>query len=273
MEKGNNKDPLFLQCVPRSDEELFSKGFCTDPLAEKHSKQSCSVIQKYEGRALLLTSAACCMNCRFCFRRHTVHQQLDLSFSSELHWLQENTTISEVILSGGDPLCLPTKSISSLLQRLEAIDHIHRVRIHTRFPIGIPERLDQELLNCFSTFTKQLIFVVHINHPRELDTDVIQALRSVLKLGIPVLTQTVLLKDINDDTATLQLLFEKIGNSGFIPYYLHQLDRVQGAHHFEVALEKGKRLVKELHKILPGYLLPRYAMEIPKEAGKRIIPF
>lgn len=268
IEKSNAQDPLFLQCVPRRDEERSCEGFCTDPLDEQQAQKSCAILQKYAGRALLLAGPSCCMHCRFCFRRHKIYPIVDTSFSQELSWIRANKSISEIILSGGDPLCLPTNTLASLLQQLDLIHHIRRIRFHTRVPIGIPERIDEDLLTCLKGVSKQVLFVVHINHPKELDADVIRALSAVLKMGIPILTQTVLLKGVNDDLSTLEQLFQDLGSNGFIPYYLHQLDRVQGAHHFEVPIEKGRKLMDQLHSLLPGYLVPRYVAEIAGRTGK-----
>ncbi len=267
MEKANPNDPLFLQWAPRREEEEVRDGFVTDPLEECQAHQSATILQKYAGRALLLVGPSCCVHCRFCFRRHTPCQENLFDVS----WLRANSSIGEVILSGGDPLSLPTKTISSLLAQLEQIPHIQRIRFHTRFPVGIPERVDEPLLACLQACKKQIIFVVHINHPRELDTDVTQALSAIHRLGIPILTQTVLLKGVNDEVEPLRALFQQLGSCGFIPYYLHQLDRVQGAHHFEVPIERGKMLMDRLHAVLPGYLLPRYVQELPGEPGKTSI--
>jgi KamA family protein len=176
-----------------------------------------------------------------------------------------------VILSGGDPLSLSNEFLKELLNAIGKIPHIERIRFHTRFPIGIPERIDEEFLNLIGSLNQQVWFVVHINHARELDEDILARLKQLQKLGCSVLSQSVLLQNVNDTVESLKELFETLVNQGIFPYYLHQLDRVQGAAHFEVSEEKGKWLIEELTKQLPGYAIPKYVREIEGEPSKTLL--
>ncbi len=271
--KGTLDDPLLRQFVPTQSETTPTKGFIADPVGDAPSRRSPKLLHKYNRRALLVCTSACVMNCRFCFRQNFDYADGDKSFREELAILAADPSIKEVILSGGDPLSLSDAVLGELLGKLTEISHIKRIRFHTRFPIGIPERIDDSFINLLAQQKKQIWFVVHSNHPLELDADVLAALKRVQKLGIPVLAQTVLLKGVNDDTNTLQLLSETLVNAGVIPYYLHQLDRVAGAAHFEVHPNEGLRLVEEIAKYLPGYAVPKYVEEIPGKPYKtRVLP-
>jgi len=270
MEKGSITDPLFRQVVPFKEEINTEKRFTDDPLEEERFHLSPCLLQKYSGRALLLTTGACCMNCRFCFRRHFPYSLVPPS-NKEYDYLSKNEQIEEVILSGGDPLALPIHKLKELFFQLENIPHIQRIRIHTRFPIGIPERIDEELLTLFAQCKKQIVIAIHINHKNELDEDIVAALKKLLELHIPILSQTALLRGVNDSTPVLKELMQALANNGIIPYYLHQLDRVQGASHFEVPLSKGQEIIKELQRSLSGYMVPKYVQEIPGRESKELI--
>jgi EF-P beta-lysylation protein EpmB len=211
---------------------------------------------------LLVTTSACAMHCRYCFRQHFDYETHKKLFEDELNIIRNDTTVNEIILSGGDPLSLDDRILKNLLEGLASIPHVKKVRFHTRFPIGIPERIDQSFLDLLQSIPLQFWFVIHTNHPNELDSDVLNALKSIQKLGIPILNQFVLLRGINDDVDVLAELCSQLADHGIMGYYMHQLDRVEGASHFEVPVEKGKELVKELAKRLPGYAVPRYVQEI-----------
>jgi EF-P beta-lysylation protein EpmB len=271
IEKGNINDPLFRQFVPFKAEEQCAEGFQEDPLDESAARCSEKMLHKYRGRALVVTTQSCGMHCRFCFRRHYAYSQGNSDFHEEITWLQRHEEIDEVILSGGDPLALPTHTLGTFLSALNAISHIKRLRIHTRFPIGIPERIDHNLLQCLQKSAQQLFVVLHVNHPRELDDDVQQSFSHLLRLGIPLLSQTVLLRGVNDSVDVLKSLMTALGNSGVIPYYLHQLDRVNGAAHFEVPAQKGLQLIESLRSILSGYLVPKFVQEVAGEPCKKAV--
>ena len=263
MGKNNINDPLFKQFVPIIDELLKSKGEKSDPLLENSFRVEQKLLQKYQGRALILGSSSCAMHCRFCFRQNFDYAREKKGFETELNKIKSDPTLSEIVLSGGDPLSLSDRSLEELLQNLDQIPHLKRIRFHTRFPIGIPERLDDKLLKILEGLSKQVYFIIHINHPNEWDNDLAKALKNVQKLGIPILSHTVLLKGINDSTTILQQLFETLVNHGIIPYYLNQLDQVNGTSHFEVSQEKGLELIKELKGKISGYAVPRYVQERP----------
>lgn len=272
MAKNALDDPLFLQFVPlKAEEKAGGAGFCADPVQDESFRKGKRLLQKYEGRALLLTTAACAMHCRFCFRSHFDYQENTNFFEQELEALEKDTTLSEVILSGGDPLSLSNTQLERLFKRFDLIPHLKRIRFHSRFPIGIPERIDAEFLSILSASSKQLVFVLHCNHARELDEEILAALKSIQKLGIPVLNQAVLLKGINDNPETLKALMQSLADHGILPYYLHQLDKVEGAGHFEVEEERGHGLMKALSSSLSGYAVPKYVREIPGKSEKTLL--
>lgn len=271
MTKGDLNDPLFLQFVPLKQEEEKSKLFVLDPTGDQGAKKCQRILHKYHARALLLSTSACAMNCRYCFRRHFDYALDKEPILKSINYIKENTDLREIILSGGDPLSLSDKNLKELFALLNSIDHLDIIRIHSRFLTGIPERLTPELLQILSASKKTVIFVQHINHKKELDQQVLEALKKIQVLGIPVLTQTVLLKGVNDCVATLEALFWDLIKWGIIPYYLHQLDRVEGAIHFEVPTSKGVKIIEELKGRLPGYAIPKYVHEVPLRKSKTII--
>ena len=208
------------------------------------------------------------MHCRYCFRQHYDYETQDKLFTEELQQIAQEPSLTEILLSGGDPLSLSNAQLGHLLGKLQEIPHLKRIRFHTRFPIGIPERIDAEFLELLASCSKQVIFVIHCNHPNEFDNEILESLKKVGKLGIPLLSQTVLLKGVNDTLSVLETLFMLLVDHGILPYYLHQLDRVQGATHFEVAEEKGKQLMEQLGDLLPGYAMPKYVREVPGQPKK-----
>jgi EF-P beta-lysylation protein EpmB len=268
IQKKSLNDPLLRQFLPMIEELKKVPGFVKDPVSDLTFKKEKKLLQKYQGRSLLVTTKACAMNCRFCFRQNFDYEKEDKSFKKELAHLKNNSSISEIILSGGDPLSLSNSHLAKLFKELEEIPHLKRLRFHTRFPIGIPERLDAELLGLLAGLRFQTVFIIHCNHPAELDETVLAKLKEVQKLGIPVLSQTVLLKNVNDRVEVLKELFERMVDFGIQPYYLHQLDPVEGAAHFEVSEDIGRNLIRELAGMLPGYAVPRYVKEIPNELSK-----
>ncbi len=271
MGKNNLNDPLFRQFVPIKDELAVSSGFLLDPVKDASVRKERKLLHKYPGRALLLATGACAMNCRFCFRQNFEYETEQKSFENELRLIADDPSLKEIILSGGDALSLSNAVLQELTQGLSAIPHLSLLRFHTRFPLGIPERLDEDFIELLATCRLQIWFVIHCNHPLELDADVAAALRKIQKLGIPVLNQFVLLKGVNDTFPILKELHERLIECGIIPYYMHQLDRVQGAAHFEVDREEGLALIQQLRASLPGYAVPRFAVEIPGEISKTII--
>lgn len=271
MPKKTLDDPITRQFVPLPDPPKNPLGFCKDPVKDQSfCKKSDKLLQKYEGRALLLSTSACAMHCRYCFRQNYPYTHKS-SFDEELSTIDQDKSLHEVILSGGDPLSLSDRNLKYLLLSLDRIPHIEIIRVHTRFPIGIPERIDQNFLTLLKSCKTQIVFVIHINHPREFDDDILQALKKLRLLGIPILVQTVLLKGVNDSVKTLKELYLHCIKSGIIPYYLHNLDQVEGASYFEVKQSTGLKLIQKLRSQLPGYALPRYVQEIPGKTEKTLI--
>lgn len=267
MKKNSISDPLFKQYVSILDERVMTKGYVEDPVEDSRFCKTPKLLQKYSGRALLLCTQACAMHCRFCFRQNFPYAPLKSKFYEEIEYLASDSTIKEVILSGGDPLSLPDRYLRELCHRLASIPHVQILRFHTRFLIGIPERITQELLSLLPK-NIQMYFAIHINHPLELDVDVIAACKALQKEGIQLLSQTVLLKGINDNVSLLEELFFRLAKVGIIPYYLHQLDPIVGAGHFFVKRDRGVSLIKKLQQCLPGYAVPKYVEEIPGQFHK-----
>lgn len=269
--KNTLDDPILRQFIPLNEESMLSDGFSLDPLDDQRFRKEKKLLHKYQNRVLLVCTSACAMHCRFCFRQNFDYETKDKLFDKELILIENDPSLTEVILSGGDPLSLGNAALCELIQRISCIPHIKRLRFHTRFPIGIPERIDDAFLGILKNTRLQTIFVIHCNHALELDETVMQALKQVQKLGIPVLSQTVLLKGVNDNLNTLQTLFEHLIDQGISPYYLHQLDPVAGAAHFSVEESVGLSLIEQLSAVLPGYGVPKYVKEVPGDHFKRPI--
>lgn len=268
MAKGSIDDPLFKQFVPLRQEREKLPGYSPDPLTERGScRKGSKLLHKYFGRALLVATGACAVHCRYCFRQHFDYGE-EAGFEEELAQLHQDSSIEEVILSGGDPLSLSERPLGTLLEAIGSIPHVRRIRFHTRFPVGIPERIDDLLCQQLYRLRQRVIFVFHINHPREIDEDHFRHFGMLLDQGVLLLNQAVLLRGINDTGELLKELCLKLIDGGVLPYYLHQLDRVEGAAHFEVPIGKGKELMRWLATQLPGYALPRYMQEVPGELHK-----
>jgi len=268
IKKNTLDDPILKQFVPLIDEKIVDPNFRIDPVNDRSFCKSAKLLKKYKHRALLLCTSACAMHCRYCFRQNFPYEKKTTEFQKEIEIIKKDKTIKEVILSGGDPLSLGNLELRLLLDSINEIEHVKRIRFHTRFIIGIPERIDEYLLESFQKINKQIFFVVHVNHPIELDGDVICHLQQIQKLGIPILTQTVLLKGVNDSLDILKELSEKLVDNGIIPYYLHDLDPVQGATHFNVDEKKGIDLIKSLREEVSGYGVFQYVREIPFKTSK-----
>jgi len=272
--KRSLQDPILRQFIPLIAEQKHDPNFSLDPVQDETFRQAGSkLIHKYSGRALLTTSSACTMHCRYCFRKNFSYETSRKGFAQEITSISQNISLSEIILSGGDPLSLSNEDLADLLSHIEIIPHIQRIRFHSRFPIGIPERIDNDLIELLQKSRKQIIFVIHTNHPNELDEDIFSALNKIQKLAIPVLNQSVLLRDVNDCAHTLANLCLQLSNHGVLPYYLHHLDPVTGTTHFSLPEHTGKEIMRQLATMLPGYSLPRYVKEIPGKSAKTPIWF
>ncbi len=271
MAKGTLDDPLARQFLPFKEEGIRNPAFVSDPVGDQLCRKSPKLLHKYEGRVLLVCTSACAMHCRYCFRQNFDYDVSDKLFAAELQVIKNDPSIHEVILSGGDPLSLSDDLLEYLLKEINEMPHINRLRFHTRFPVGIPERIDEGFLAVLSKFKKQIIFVLHVNHVNELDQEVIASIKLLQRAGCLTLNQSVLLKDVNDDPQTLIALCETLSDHGILPYYLHQLDRVQGTAHYEVSEDKGLALIAEISKFLPGYAVPKYVREIAGLPNKHLL--
>jgi L-lysine 2,3-aminomutase len=274
MEAGNPADPLLRQVLPlraESAESAESAGYTRDPLGEAHAVRTTGMLQKYAGRALVIAAPACAVHCRYCFRRHFPYDdQYPGRTGPWLDAIAADATIEEVILSGGDPLMLKDAALERLVRTIAAIDHVKRLRLHTRLPVVIPERVTNELVALLQTCGLPTSVVIHANHPREIGTGLCAALRALREGGITLLNQSVLLRGVNDDAVTLAELSERLFASGVLPYYLHLPDPVTGTGHFHVPEEEGRKIVRTLSAMLPGYLVPRLAREVPGAPAKQV---
>ena len=245
-----------------------------DPVGDLEAQRLPGLLQKYAGRVLLVTTGACAVHCRYCFRRHYPYETAPKTLAAWQPAIEEiaaDESISEVILSGGDPLTLKDSLLASLAERLAEIPHLRRLRVHTRLPLMIPERVNDELLDWLRGTRLSPVMVIHANHANELSGDAADAVQRIVAAGVPTLNQTVLLRGINDDVEVLAALSERLLDLGALPYYLHQLDRVAGALHFEVPIARGLELVAALRARLPGYAVPRYVQERAGETSKTIL--
>jgi len=295
IQPGDPENPLLLQVLPQEQEQTLVPQFTADPLGEVDAPCGPGLLRKYHGRLLILTSGSCCVHCRFCFRRHFPYPTMaagkgvrsnlpvgpegashksDLTpfpWEPAIRQVIADPSIHEVILSGGDPLMLDDRRLAQLAWRLAEIPHLVRLRVHTRLPVMIPQRVTDELIAWLRGTRLTPILVNHINHPAEIDDSVAEALGRLVDAGIVVLNQAVLLRNVNDRVEVLAELCRRLVDLRVLPYYLHQLDRVAGAAHFEVPHAEGLRLVRQLRGLLPGYAVPRYVCETPGGASKELL--
>lgn len=274
MQKGNPKDPLLLQVLAVEEELTDKEGYIADPLAELSTIPIKGLIHKYHGRVLLTLTGACAVNCRYCFRRHFPYQGNNpgrKGWTEICKYIADDASITEVILSGGDPLLASDLVLGDLIRQLELIPHLHTLRIHTRIPVVFPERITKELIALLAASRFKKVIVLHCNHPQELDNRVKQACYDLQQAGCFLLNQSVLLSGINDNAAILAELSQSLFAYGVMPYYLHVLDKVKGAAHFDMPFVEIQALYKQLQSLLPGYLLPRLAREEPGKRSKTLL--
>ena len=274
MRPGDPADPLLRQVLPIGDETSSPSGFTQDPVGDAEAKQQPGLIQKYRGRVLLITTGTCAIHCRYCFRRHYPYDAEPKSLEAwrpALEQIATDQSIQEVILSGGDPLSLSDSRLQSLVNELDRIHHLRRIRIHSRLPIVIPDRVTDQMLDWLTSSHLQPYFVLHANHANELDSQVLGQVGRIRQRGVTMLNQAVLLQGVNDSIEAQVELCERLSDHGVLPYYLHQLDRVQGAAHFEVPEELGRQIIQQLRSRLPGYAVPRYVREVAGEANKTVL--
>ncbi|MCG8315274.1 MAG: EF-P beta-lysylation protein EpmB [Pseudomonadales bacterium] len=271
MQSGNPFDPLLLQVLPQPRELVVTPGFQTDPLQEQQFTPLPGLIHKYRSRVLLTTSSACAINCRYCFRRHFPYQDNRISqqhVAAIIQYLKQHPEVNEVILSGGDPLATSNSRLKKLLEALEALPQLTRIRVHTRFPVVIPQRIDQGLLEIIEHSRLRWVMVVHSNHSQELGQAFQEVMQQLRDMNVLLLNQSVLLKDINDNVGTLTTLSETLFTMGIQPYYLHLLDPVVGASHFDIPEDSARALYHSLLAALPGYLAPKLVRETPDSPAK-----
>lgn len=270
IRKGDPHDPLLRQVFPLAEEFEKPNGFVPDPLQEQNNQQP-GILHKYQSRVLLIVRGGCAVNCRYCFRRHFPYAENHLSkteWEGAISYIRQDEKLNEVILSGGDPLMAKDDFFIWLSRELAAIPHIKRLRIHTRLPVVLPNRVNTEFLNWFTESGLKPIMVIHANHPAEVDRQLAQKLNTLHRAGVTMFNQSVLLKSINDNAEVLAQLHEKLFDANVLPYYLHMLDKVQGAAHFEVCDKDARDIMAELIKRQPGFLVPKLVREIANQPGK-----
>lgn len=266
MRPGDPEDPLLLQVLPRTEERETVPGFNADPLGEAGVSPRPGVLHKYAGRVLVVVTGACGIHCRYCFRRHFPYGEHALGPEVRervVEYVAADASISEVILSGGDPLTVTDEKLGPLVRELAEIPHLRRLRVHSRMPVVLPERVDGGLLDWLAGTRLRPVVVIHANHGREIDTHVVGAVARLRGAGVTVLNQAVLLAGVNDRVDALEELSEGLFEAGVLPYYLHLLDPVAGAAHFDVPTARARDLMRKLAARLPGYLMPRVVREVP----------
>lgn len=271
MRKKDPADPLLRQVLPLTQENLIAPHEMPDPVGDQASEVLPGVLHKYDGRVLLVSTGACAVHCRYCFRRHFPYSDANPrshNWQAVVDYLKNDKSIHEVILSGGDPLSLDDTKIATLMQQLRDLPHITRVRIHSRMSIVLPSRITDQLVASLKLSQKQIVFVCHANHANELDDSVSEACDRMQRAGFHLLNQAVLLRGVNADVQSLVDLSEGLFRNQILPYYLHTLDPVQGTAHFDVPLEEARSLHARLRARLPGYLVPRLVKEVSGETAK-----
>ncbi|WOJ92672.1 EF-P beta-lysylation protein EpmB [Congregibacter variabilis] len=273
IERGNVADPLLRQILAAQDETLTVAGYSNDPLAETSLYAGTpGLLQKYHGRALLVVTGQCAINCRYCFRRdypYSDNAQSSTERLATIDQLLDDSSIGEIILSGGDPLLLLDEQITAIAQRIARHERDITLRIHTRLPIVIPDRVTTALTRTLSQTGLRSVMVLHSNHPNEIDQATAKAIQSLRDAGVTMLNQSVLLAGVNDNPDVLAALSDRLFAAGVLPYYIHMLDKVAGSSHFEVCEDSARRIMGELSALRPGYLIPKLAVERPGAASKR----
>ncbi|WP_368565090.1 EF-P beta-lysylation protein EpmB [Pseudoxanthomonas sp. UTMC 1351] len=272
MRHGDPDDPLLRQVLPLDDEMRRVPGFGLDAVGDSAARAGTGVIQKYQGRSLLVTTGSCAVHCRYCFRRHFPYAEETAArdgWHEAIALIRADSSIDEVLLSGGDPLSLATSKLAELTDALASVPHLKRLRVHSRLPVVLPERVDDALVDWLAALPWPVAFVIHANHANEFDASVDAALSRLRQAGVQLLNQAVLLRGVNDTVSALADLSERSFAAGVLPYYLHQLDRVAGVAHFEVDDTRALALHAALAARLSGYLVPRLVREVPGDTGKR----
>ncbi|MCF6764892.1 EF-P beta-lysylation protein EpmB [Thiotrichales bacterium 19S3-7] len=275
IEKENLNDPLLKQVLATKNEELTDQRYTSDPLSEKNYNPLAGLLHKYHSRVLLIAHTACAIHCRYCFRRNFNYQT---NIPGTNNWLKvfdyinQDSSIEEVILSGGDPLLNSNQRLAFFIEHIQAIKHVKRLRIHSRIPIVLPERITPELLTLLTSTTLKVILVIHSNHPNELDHEVETVLKASHQYGILNLNQSTLLKGINDNAKILHQLSSRLIECQSMPYYIHLLDKVSGTTHFDLSIAKAQSIIKELSEISSGFMVPKLTQEVPGYPSKKCLP-
>jgi EF-P beta-lysylation protein EpmB len=272
IEKGNPDDPLLLQVLPDRQERLHVEGYNSDAVGDHHAMPVPGMIHKYHGRVLLILTGACAVHCRYCFRRHFPYTEAGVDLAAGgpvMQYLADHDDVSEVILSGGDPLMFGNRKLTELVGRLNRIPHIRMLRIHSRLLSVLPERVNEGLLETLATFGGQVVFVTHLNHPNEISPPNQAVFRLLSRRGYTLFNQSVLLKGVNDNARILADLSHKLFENHIVPYYLHRLDKVQGAVHFDLPVRASGRIYRQLRERLPGYLVPLMVDEVAGQPCKQ----
>lgn len=276
IKPGDVNDPLLRQVLPIADENQVVAGFGVDPVGESQAHCAPGLLQKYRSRALLVSTGACAIHCRYCFRRHFDYQQTAYQgqwWRAAWEHIQADPEIDELILSGGDPLILSNRQLGEIIEAFAMIPHLRRIRFHSRIPIVLPSRIDEELLRIFSAAGVPIVMVVHANHANEISDSVRTALQALQKTQVRLLNQSVLLRGVNDDVQVIKQLSHALFDAAVMPYYMHVLDPVAGAAHFLVPDDEAQALMRDVQKNLAGYMVPRLVREEPGAASKTLIPF
>jgi EF-P beta-lysylation protein EpmB len=274
IEQGNPADPLLLQVWPALAEGVEAAGFVADPVDDAAAVVEAGLLHKYAGRALLVATGACAIHCRYCFRRHYPYDETppsDAAWEAAVEAIERDDSIHEIILSGGDPLTVNDRRLAGLVERLATVPRLRRLRIHTRLPVVIPSRVTDQLVRLLAASRLTPIVVIHANHAQELDAAVVAAVGRLRRAGVMLLNQAVLLRGVNDSADSQCDLSLRLIEIGVTPYYLHQLDRVRGAAHFEAPVERGREIIAEMRRRLPGYAVPRYVQEQPGAEHKIVL--
>lgn len=273
MKKGDINDPLLAQVLPVKDEELLADGYGVDPL-EEHNSALPGLLHKYQSRVLLILKSGCAVNCRYCFRRHFPYQDNNVNkkqLQEIITYIKSHPEVNEVILSGGDPLMSKDDFLQYLLNELELLPQLTRLRLHTRLPVVIPARITKQLCDMLNKSRFNVVCVLHINHANEIDPIFKDAVSKLANAGVQLLNQSVLLKGVNDNKQALIALSEALFDAHILPYYLFLLDKVQGAQHFDLSEQRAKQLIQQMNIALPGYLVPRLSREIAGQKSKTLI--
>lgn len=276
MKKGDPNDPLLRQVLPDEFENKQIHGFVPDPLAERLQNPLPGLIHKFKNRVLVIPATRCPIHCRYCFRRHFPYDENNINlnaFDDIANYIAKDANIHEVILSGGDPLFAPDRYLQSVIEKITASEHVKILRFHTRFPITIPERIDDHFLKLIQSIQRRVVMVLHCNHPNELCDDIKAAVNRLKAVGVTVLNQSVLLKGVNDNPDTLIALSYRLFEHGIMPYYINQLDPIQNTAHFDIPKERIQDLYQTLLANLPGYLVPRFVQEQAFKPSKIPITF